>query len=280
MDNTFFHSKMAARADLNRQLFDAVTRNDVETSLSLLDNGADANASVALFGRKSRTNLAQACEYGHKAVIELLLKRGAAINEATSPDGSTALIIVIKRGFREDLLELLLLRGADINKKDNKGLTAMHWAAMINSSSVVNRLMRYGATVDIADNEGCTPLWYAACNVQLDCIRRLLSLGASPHRRCSSGRSPLHMCAEGSNDALECSHVLLEFGASPHLTDKLGRTPADVALKNDVRQLLESWQGRVRSLQLQIKTFLVQEYSRTQLMQTPLPRSLRQWVMS
>ena len=64
-----------------------------------------------------------------------------------------------------------------------KGLTAMHWAAMINSSSVVNRLMRYGATVDIADNEGCTPLWYAACNVQLDCIRRLLSLGASPHRR-------------------------------------------------------------------------------------------------
>ena len=47
-----FHSKMAAREDLNRQLFDAVTRNDVETSLSLLDNGADANASVALFGRK------------------------------------------------------------------------------------------------------------------------------------------------------------------------------------------------------------------------------------
>jgi ankyrin repeat protein len=131
---------------------------------------------------QNRTNLIQACEYGHKAVIDLLLSRGAAVNDVNfGSDGNTALIIIIRRGYDNEIVDWLLKRGASVNKKNKFGLTALHWAAMINNTVVINRLVSCGADISVKDNEGRTPLWYAACNVHIDAIRLLLAYGAHPH---------------------------------------------------------------------------------------------------
>jgi hypothetical protein len=53
-----------------------------------------------------------------------------------------------------------------------------------------------------------------------------------------------------------------------------------VAAKDEVEDLLISWECRVRSLQLQIKTFLLNFCSRKQLTQLPLPRNMKRWLMS
>ena len=59
----------------------------------------------------------------------------------------------------------------------------------------------------------------------------------------SLGKTPLHLCAEGWSEAYEGARALLEFGASPRVKDRRGRTPIDVAAKDEVEELLISWQG-------------------------------------
>ena len=71
------------------------------------------------------------------------------------------------------------------------GWTVLHWAAMCNSKTILDRLLLMGAcgthwqlTVDIEDNDGQTPLWWAANNGHVDCVDVLLVHGANPdHKR-------------------------------------------------------------------------------------------------
>jgi len=73
----------------------------------LIESGADVNAKDNLFGR---TALMIASFYGHKEVVELLLKKGADVN-AKDKNGRTALMIASKKGHKE-IVELLKFYGA------------------------------------------------------------------------------------------------------------------------------------------------------------------------
>ena len=65
------------------------------------------------------------------------------------------------------------------------GRAAIHWAAMNNHKTIVDRLLCcWGSTVDIDDMAGCTPLWWAADAGHVDCVEILLVHGANPdHKR-------------------------------------------------------------------------------------------------
>ena len=64
------------------------------------------------------------------------------------------------------------------------GRTAIHWAAMYNHVTIVERFVSCSVPVDINDNYGRTPLWWAACNGHVRCVDVLLKHGASPqHER-------------------------------------------------------------------------------------------------
>ena len=69
-----------------------------------------------------------ACWDGSTAVVELLLKNGAAIN-AKDHHGNTALHSAVKNE-KTQVVNLLLKNGADINAKDDYGDTPLHWAAI------------------------------------------------------------------------------------------------------------------------------------------------------
>ena len=69
--------------------------------------------------------------------------------------------------------------------------TVVHYAAMCNSKTILDRLLLMGAcgthwhlNVDIEDSIGQTPLWFAALNGHVDCVDVLLVHGANPdHNR-------------------------------------------------------------------------------------------------
>ncbi len=67
------------------------------------------------------------------------------------------LIESIKRG-RVAIVHAYLAKGASANARDDKGGTALHWAAARGEDNVVELLLANGAVTDVLDSSGKTPL--------------------------------------------------------------------------------------------------------------------------
>ena len=61
-----------------------------------------------------------------------------------------------------DVTQLLLRRGADVNKQSGRGHSiALHSAALNNSNDVIEVLLKHGASTNIEDRYGNTPIDFA-----------------------------------------------------------------------------------------------------------------------
>jgi ankyrin repeat protein len=74
-------------------------------------------------------------------------------------------------------VEAKLAQGANINKVDEDGLTALSHSAYQGHSKVVQLLLDHGADVNIADKKGYTPLIWAISREHFDIVKPLLDKG-------------------------------------------------------------------------------------------------------
>ena len=102
------------------------------------------------------------------------------------------------REHPEEVQRLLDL-GADIDVRNYKGKTALHYAAKAGFLKVINLLIEKGATVDATDKEGETPLFEAIRSTikdgdkQQGAIEALLLKGANPNLRNRKGLTALQV---------------------------------------------------------------------------------------
>lgn len=142
----------------------AAGAGDVESVRTLLDFGADPLLKVNYRNDKpgvapSLSALKVAVASGHRAVVELLLQRGANANEKDN-QGWTPLHTATKNGQAE-ILRLLLEHGADVSTKvkyaddDNTApasLTALMLAAEFGHVESAKVLIQFGARVTDVDS--------------------------------------------------------------------------------------------------------------------------------
>ena len=91
----------------------------------------------------------------------------------------------------EDVVKILLERGADPDKADIEGLTALSRAVIWNHKDVVKMLINAGADLDKADKKGRTPLHFAAYYADKEMVSQLLQKGADHKKTCNKGLTPL-----------------------------------------------------------------------------------------
>jgi ankyrin repeat protein len=116
-------------------------------------------------------------------------------------------------------------RGEDLQKRDEIGNTALHWAARSGKTDVMQILLRNGMSIDAANHLGHTPLHLATTAAAADV---LLEAGASTAITDNNGATPLHLAAHDGRT--EVSVSLLAHGADVTITDAQNRTPLDVAI--------------------------------------------------
>jgi ankyrin repeat protein len=127
-------------------LYKAVVAGNLYTIRALLDTGANVNAI------RNVPYLETASHYGHKDVVELLLKRGADVN-ATNINDSTALHAAAHANHGETLdrhkevVEMLLKNGAYINAKNAYGWTPLYEATYYERHSIAELLRQYGGRI-------------------------------------------------------------------------------------------------------------------------------------
>jgi len=119
--------------------WEAARKGDIKAVKHHLDAGVDVNLKDE-FGKQ--TPLHEAATYGHKEVAELLIAKGADVN-AKDDDGVTPLFDAALLGHTA-IAELLIEKGADVNAKDMGGKTALDKAIINDETKIADLLRKHG----------------------------------------------------------------------------------------------------------------------------------------
>ncbi|XP_013190728.1 ankyrin repeat domain-containing protein 54-like [Amyelois transitella] len=92
-----------------------------------------------------------------------------------------------------ELVETLLLSGADPNSSDEHKRSPLHLAACWGYVDVVKTLLKHGANPNIKDSLGNTPLHLAACTNHIPVVIALLDAGTDVSSNDRHGRNPLQL---------------------------------------------------------------------------------------
>jgi ankyrin repeat protein/predicted RNA-binding Zn-ribbon protein involved in translation (DUF1610 family) len=203
----------------------------------------DSPALIDFVKRISSTEAA----YANDAKGAPLLKRINELTPETAPKLKQCLVLAIcgalsaavSEGDLEKVRELLIVRPADVSRRDvGDGRTPLHLASAMGRNDMVELLLASSAEPNAKDKEGKTPLMIVASKGrQTQVAQSLLDRGADVNYKDDGGQTPLHEAAWGNKDLVE---LLLARGAMVDAQDSRGRTPLYNAPKREVAELLLS----------------------------------------
>jgi ankyrin repeat protein len=176
--------------------------------------------------------LMTASKIGVIDAVRLLLDRGAAVDGRDEAFQQTALMFAIREN-RNDVVSLLVSKGAEVNVKTRVGATP-NWV-------LPNSVPGFGHGVGIVRGGlpargsrapipgGLSPLQYAARDGRLEAAKILLDNGADINLVEANGITPLITAIV--NNRVEMARLLIDRGADIKTADWYGRTPLWAAVE-------------------------------------------------
>ncbi|CAD7701114.1 unnamed protein product [Ostreobium quekettii] len=150
---------LAAGAEVNAKskagstpLLVAAHNNHVNIVKLLLENGAFPNSRTVQTGQ---TALWQASYLGFLEVVQTLLDGGAGVDLPSTSKGATPLYAAVNRGHIE-VLSILIDAGASVTTPLTNGVTPLHMASALLRPDMVELLLMNGADPSALDADGDT----------------------------------------------------------------------------------------------------------------------------
>eukprot|EP01016_Furgasonia_blochmanni_P046407 TRINITY_DN6681_c0_g1_i3.p1 TRINITY_DN6681_c0_g1~~TRINITY_DN6681_c0_g1_i3.p1 ORF type:complete len:526 (+),score=75.36 TRINITY_DN6681_c0_g1_i3:104-1579(+) len=187
------------------------------SSENVLEAQRVLNIWVNQKNKEGYTPLHYAAYRGNIELVKLLESYGADIEDKN--ENGLNVIHIASQGDQPVSLAYFRERGFDLNVIDNKGSTALHWAAFLGCENSTNFLTSWKCNPNVKDlNGGCSPLHLAVISGNTRVVRRLLIKGANKHLRDKSGKLPVDIAQENNftnivslledqNFFMECSNI-------------------------------------------------------------------------
>jgi ankyrin repeat protein len=138
-----------------------------------------------------RTPLILALGRKNRAMAELLLSHNADVRPVDN-HGDSALSKALENDYPFELVERIVLAGADVKARDEEGDGGyLDFIAANRSTALARLFIKHGAAVDTSDRFGITPLIRAVAYKRPDMVRLLVEAGADVNRRDKENRSAL-----------------------------------------------------------------------------------------
>ena len=173
--------------------------------------------------------------FGDVEKATTLIKSGhKGFSSIWSSRGFTPLHIACRENY-QDVVRCWLERNLFVDDQDGKGRSALHWAVIVGSLALYQKLLQAGASTDLRDVEGSAALHRAAESGHLEIIGALLIKKANIEATNQENATPLHTAAaSGHKKAVD---LLLGRGANPSAIDMYEFSPAGRASVNGFQAL-------------------------------------------
>jgi ankyrin repeat protein len=219
----------------------AAVKGHVAVVELLLAHKAEVNARSS----SGITPMYLAKGFGRQAVAALLQQHGGSL-EIIKPEPERAppakpktirpsplppappplivpLIEAVKTNGLAQVKALLQSSPEQIQATDERGLTALHWAADLGHKAAAELLVAHGAPVNRATDKGWTPLHHAVRQEHLEVVQWLLAQQAEVNTKTSTRTTPLMLAAGFAyNEAI--AKLLLAAQADIDAKDQFGNT--------------------------------------------------------
>ncbi|PKA57201.1 Potassium channel KOR2 [Apostasia shenzhenica] len=185
-----------------------------ETDLRKKQLESDINYLITKQEAELALGVNSAAYHGDLFHLKGLINAGADPNKMDY-DGRTALHMAASRGY-EDIVRFLIQRRANVNCIDKFGNSPLLEAVMIGHDRVARLLVVHGAVLSLED--AGTYLCKIVADSKIDMLRRVLKYGVDPNCKNYDHRTPLHVAAAEGLHLV--ASVLLEFGADVLARDR------------------------------------------------------------
>ncbi|HEY7123279.1 MAG TPA: ankyrin repeat domain-containing protein [Ktedonobacterales bacterium] len=194
-DVTQINSLLAAQPDLL-----SASQRGASAVLTAVYHGQQESLK-ALLAHQPTLTIFEAAAVGDTQRAKELLEQDVSLANAFAPDGFTPLGLAAFFG-QKAVVDLLLARGAEVNVASNNPMKVMplHSSVAHQHLEISRALLEHGARVNVAQADEFTPLQEAAHNGQVEMIRLLLEYGADASAKNAEGKTALMMAQEAGKE--------------------------------------------------------------------------------
>lgn len=207
-------------------LMRSTERGRVVATEYLLDLGAKTDVAT-----NRLSPLLRAVERDHYHIVRLLLDHGAS-PDSTDKEGRTALMTAAWKNLA-DIVQFLIMRGADVNARDHRRRNALHNLAADKEchwgwgDEIVSLLLRTECEIDAQDELGRTPLHWACATGNWRMAELLLTRPEGPKAQIDAtelrSKTALHIAT--AHDRADIVQLLLQHDAAVNACSDGGWTP-------------------------------------------------------
>lgn len=176
---------------------------------------------------------------GEVSKLEKMIQNNPALLKAKADDDFTLLHYVVMWGSKnkEEVTELLLSMGADVNARTVDNNTPLYFAVYVENVPIVKMLLRNRSDVNAVNNSGHTPLITAVLRKNLEIIDLLIDSGAEIPRSGEMGKILLHGAAACGHERLVMS--IIQRGGDISSRDQSGGTLLHNAAQGGITSLIQ-----------------------------------------
>ena len=173
-------------------------------------------------------------EYGHLHIARKLIgkiEQTQALDQTffqwQQSELTQALCCAARQG-RQDVLEILIRAGADVDMKNTDGIVPLQLAVLHGQSQILNKLMLdYGASTMVTDARGNSILMQAISRNHPECVKLLLAEVTDIEASNKIGEGPLHKAVATGN--YEIVKMLLQKNGNLEARNRMRETPLHIA---------------------------------------------------